>query len=82
MFFAKTRSAEIPWFIAYLLLLFASHVVADLVVWPYVVTRYITNPYLEPLVRDLATEDLRIRAVTMTNGFEKLVEREKTMRRW
>jgi len=36
---------------------------------------------LSSKVREIP-EDLRIRAVTMTNGFEKLVEREKTMRRW
>ena len=50
MFVAKTRRAEIPWFLAYLLLVFASHLVAEYVVWPYVVTRTITNPYLDPLV--------------------------------
>lgn len=50
MFLAKTRSAEIPWFIAYVLLLFSSNVVSNFVVWPYVVTRYITNPYVEALV--------------------------------
>jgi len=50
---AKTRRAEIPWFLAYLLLVFAARVVADVVVWPYVVTRTITNPYLDPLVSAL-----------------------------
>lgn len=49
MFLAKTRSSEIPWFIAYILLLLASNVVHDFVVGPYV-THYITNPYLEALV--------------------------------
>jgi membrane protease YdiL (CAAX protease family) len=53
MFLAKTRRVEIPWFIAYLLLVFASRAVADIVVWPSVVSRYITNPYLEPLVSAL-----------------------------
>ena len=53
MFVAKTRRAEIPWFIAYLLFVFSSHLVAEYVVWPYVVTRYITKPYLDPLVSAL-----------------------------
>lgn len=53
MFLAKTSRAEIPWFIAYVLLLFASNIVSDLIVWPYVVMPYITNPYLEPLVSAL-----------------------------
>jgi hypothetical protein len=51
--FAKTRRGEIPWFLAYLLLLFTSHLVAEYVVWPDVVSRSITNPYLEPLVSAL-----------------------------
>ena len=53
MFVAKTRRAEIPWFLAYLLLVFTSHLVAEYVVWPDVVSRSITNPYLEPLVSAL-----------------------------
>ena len=53
MFVAKTRRAEIPWFLAYLLLVFAARVVANVVVWPYVVTPHIANPYLEPLLSAL-----------------------------
>jgi len=53
MVVAKTRRAEIPWFLAYLLLVFAARVVANLVVWPYVVTPHITNPYLGPLLSAL-----------------------------
>ena len=36
MFLAKTRSWEIPLFIAYMLLLFAANVVSDFVVWPII----------------------------------------------
>lgn len=45
MFLAKTRSLEIPLFIAYILLLLVSNIVYD-----FVVTRSITNPYLQALV--------------------------------
>ncbi len=49
MFLAKTRSAEIPLFIAYILLLHVSNAVFDFVVGPYA-THHINNPYLEALV--------------------------------
>ena len=53
MFVAKTRRGEFPCFLAYLLLVFGAHLVAEYVVWPDVVLRTITNPYLEPLVSAL-----------------------------
>jgi hypothetical protein len=49
MFLAKTRSWEIPLFLAYMLLLFVSNIANDFVVRPYV-TRSIPNPYLQALV--------------------------------
>ncbi len=46
MFLAKTRSWEITWLVAYILLLLASNVVYDFVMTPYL-TRHNTNLYLE-----------------------------------